>query len=253
LHSKTEKIMKKTLLMVIVLLLTGMMRAADTDWHIGIEAGYNYSPQMPLHGFQAGVVVDLPFGYVTPDPHTLGCEIGLDYGLGDYNYLQHNAERKEAYQQFKEDVVDDGGHVTAYSEHIFWHSLNVPIRIYYTYAINSNWMFRVYSGPSVRFNVAVEERIKHEFRVSDHVALEQSYSNYVSGKCYSLERYDDEEYRDDSDIEKSERIPRCNLAWGLGFGFMYKNISLNVRYDLDLLFKQKPRDVLAVTLAYRIR
>ncbi|MCQ2350836.1 MAG: PorT family protein [Paludibacteraceae bacterium] len=170
------------------------------------------TPQM--NGFHVGPTFDVRFS----DRMGLGLRFALEYQflttpghIFDTKYEREAMAEEKSYRTYA----------------TYQHSLLLPIRLSYTFNLGKNWNIWVMTGPEFEIGLSSTFNVKYNSRYS------------IDGKSH-IEKYDaytGKSYLDGNDVTEGEpqaELNRCNLTWGLGAGFGYKNFNFSVVYDFGL-------------------
>ncbi len=170
------------------------------------------TPQM--NGFHVGPTFDVRFS----DRMGLGLRFALEYQfLTTPGQIFDTKDAREINAKVKD--------VVTYAT--YQHSLLLPVRLSYTFNLGENWNIWVMTGPELEIGLSSTFNVKYNSRYS------------IDGKSH-IEKYDaytGKSYLDGNDITEGEpqaELNRCNLTWGLGAGFGYKNFNFSVVYDFGL-------------------
>ncbi|MCQ2341029.1 MAG: outer membrane beta-barrel protein [Paludibacteraceae bacterium] len=272
----------KKVFMTIFAAAMAMSMSAVTP-HFGIEAGYDHGSgrvstdiphmgeykeevkkELKMDGFHVGGNVQLDF---LDGKHIPSLVIGLNYQFLRNDLFQTDKDmkdlKKEAIEQFKEMQKED----SKYSdfnlrEDIIMHTIQMPIRAQYAYQINDAFRVFAYTGPQLRFHVALqmnsEESMKYDGKKNGEAGMRDMISGrekeigWVEGKQTSVEMIpnwskgtakiiyieDGEKETEEMDIDKEGKgdlIQWFDMSWGFGVGFAWNNLSLNISYDLGMM------------------
>lgn len=257
--------------------------------HFGIEAGYDHGSarvstdiphmgeyindtkkELKMDGFHAGGNVQLDF---LDGKHIPSLVIGLNYQFLRNDLFQTDKDmkdlKKEAIEQFKEMQKEDSKYSDLnLREDIIMHTIQMPIRAQYAYQINDAFRVFAYTGPQLRFHVALqmnsEESMKYDGKKNGEAHVDDSVNG--TSKATVWVNGEKEEIKGDKK-DKDDRMQWFDMSWGFGVGCAWNNLSLNISYDLgmmNLLPKNEQKamkdlnqklivnsDALAVTLGYR--
>lgn len=280
--------------------------------HFGIEAGYDHgsariSTDMPdfhvkdiqdnfkMDGFHVGGNVQLDF---LDGKHIPSLVIGLNYQFLRNDLTQTNKEMKEAKKVFMDEynAMKDELKLSnpIFNASYTMHTIQLPIRAQYAYQINNDFRVFAYTGPQLRFHVALQQSYEESMKIDGKKNGGKEMENIISGrekaigwedgKQYSEEIIpnfskgtakiilieDGEKTTEEMEIDKEgkdELMQWFDMSWGFGVGFGWKNLSLNISYDLgmmNLMPKSEQNaakelnkklilnsDALAVTVGYR--
>lgn len=167
-------------------------------------------PQM--HGFHVGPTFDWRFS----DRMGLGLRFALDY-----QFLSTAGEiydKKDTRQLYKDNDL---------KRHTYYHALNLPIRLSYTFNLPQDWHIWVMTGP--KFDIGLSFKSTGDALVDDGKTIKKGEVevNYFSGEVKINGKTRD----DDTDENKHERF---GCTWGIGFGVGYKNFNFSAVYDFGL-------------------
>ncbi len=170
-----------------------------------------------LHGFHVGPT----FNWTFSDKIGLGLRFGINY-----HYLRTNGHVFDSSES--RSLINDKNKFSGYNTTS--HSLNIPIRLSYTWELPKNWNIWIMVGPKLDINLSCYE----SFNVNVDGTWHSYYMDYLAGKCYADNKLVPWEEPIGISADKREKYHKFNplsVYWGLGFGFGYKNLSFSVLYD----------------------
>ncbi|MCQ2350969.1 MAG: PorT family protein [Paludibacteraceae bacterium] len=170
-----------------------------------------------LHGFHVGPT----FNWTFSDKMGLGLRFGINY-----HYLRTNGHVFDS--TGSRSLVNNKNIFSGYNTTS--HSLNIPIRLSYTWELPQDWNIWVMVGPKFDINLSCTE----SFDVNIDGNWHSYRMDYLSGKCYADGNLIPWEEPAGVSADRRERYHKFNpfsLYWGLGFGFGYKDFSFSVLYD----------------------
>ncbi|MCQ2335737.1 MAG: PorT family protein [Paludibacteraceae bacterium] len=161
-------------------------------------------PQM--HGFHVGPTFDWRFS----DRMGLGLRFALDYQFlstagGIY-------DTKDERKDLKDNDI---------KAHTYYHALNLPIRLSYTFNLPQDWHIWVMTGP--KFDIGLS------FKGKATVGNRTDEVDYFSGKTKTT--IGGKTIEEEDEYLKYDRF---NCSWGVGFGVGYKNFNFSAVYDFGL-------------------
>ncbi|MCQ2343243.1 MAG: PorT family protein, partial [Paludibacteraceae bacterium] len=249
-----------------------------------------------MDGFHVGGNVQLDF---MDGPHIPSLIIGLNYQFLNNNLYNTNKDLKKAKEEAIEDFKKMQEEDSKFSDlvlksDITMHTIQLPIRAQYAYQINSDWRVFAFTGPQLRFHVAMtqsrEESMKYDGKktgakeMADYIsgrekmvewadgkqASEEYIPNFSKGTAKVITIIDGEKETNEMDIDKDGKdnlMQWFDMSWGFGVGCAWKNLSLNISYDLGMMnlattnAQKRAKDLnkklnmnsdaLAVTIGYR--
>lgn len=219
--------MKKALLILSTLFAFAF--AANAQSHFGIEAGYDhnwlvYKTKTTGHGNTAkdkratdynGFHAGITYRYDIEKVKGLFVGTGLMYQFACRTESENESEEGYEYKE-----------KTSYEQH----SLQIPMRVGYHYAFNSDWGVFAYAGPVLNFNVDWCTREKSEETI-EGVNDKTSYTkHFVSGK-WRLEHNGEKTSGQD---DKYKEFNAVDLGLGVAIGANWKNLYLSLGCDFGL-------------------
>jgi len=277
--------MKKFLFSLLAVAAAGSMLAAVTP-HLSLEAGYDhgnmrlrnfnyYGPTSTffengkMDGFHVGGNVQLDF---LEGQHKPGLLIGLNYQFLANNIASWDQETKAVMNSWKETASLLGGKNTVATDYAYMHTLQIPIRVVYTYQINNDSRFFLLTGPQIRLHVAMEERTNMTTILPETSKKSGSTvrDEYVSGISTASVWVDGKESQTQVYMRDQDKFNCFDMSWGFGLGYGWRWFSLGITYDLGMInlvnkdavryvnqmYNQNLRwnsDALTVTLGFRLK
>jgi len=169
-------------------------------------------PQM--HGFHIGPTFDARFA----ESHGLGLRFALQYQFLTTNgHIYDSKKTRDNIDQLRKD-----GYYTAFNTTM--HSLDIPIRLSYTWTVKDNWNIWVMTGPKLNIGLVCKSYVNTNIGGTEVKTTTDLYSGivYVNGE------------KTEKEISIFDRIYPFDASWGLGFGFGYKNFNFSACYDLGI-------------------
>lgn len=267
--------MKKVLLSLMAVAVCGTMMAKE--YHFGVEAGYDY-----MHGVHMTNVdgLDAFHNYDGMNGFHVGGTFQCDFLDGNnipsvtlglnYQFLGEQLLTKKEIKNGKKAWTDFGYKNPQVTDFSSIHSLQVPLRARYTHVFG-DWQVFAFTGPQLGFMLGSCETEKDYATKSGKKDGAYGYMNAVTGYTHTITWVNGDKTEDRDRMDKDMRYDEWfELSWGFGVGAAWKNISLNISYDLGLVnhaseteknFKQVDdkyyynlnRNCLEVSVGYRFK
>lgn len=260
----------------------------------------NFAPQRTktdsrMDGFHVGANVQLNF---LKGQHIPSLVIGLNYQFLCYDLIKTDEAVRKEKAAFFDAIRNSSRESAIFKCYLTMHTIQLPIRVQYAYQINDFRIF-AFTGPQFRFHVALQQSLEASWNIDGMKNGSKSMSDLISGRVKFIDWgngiktsqeyipfYDNFTYTyitidadGKKEVEKGQInvaeesgddfMPWFDMSWGFGVGCAWRNISLNISYDLGMMnilpknerivskkYSAERRyidnsDVLAVTLGYR--